>query len=925
MSSNDSKGNQEDNGLVVGGSSPSQSETKMNQPVENTSEIQMHSEIEQNTNFGTQARKDVPLASSPGADAIKSTYNPMSNTSSNDMAPVAGMVGSVPSSPHSLYSTNSPYPTSGQNTPSSSILRPTSLLRASSGMTRGVLNASLARTSQPNWSRSSSTASSPVTSMNLPPTNKTSVVDFPKQPLRFSKLPPPMNPSECHLLCVFYAEFDNSVGPKVYADSPVNFMSKDIHLTLQEARQALCTTFTKVQVRSNENEIKSNEEENNTSGTNEEEKRPDWTVFDAISDYIFSQSEFFDQLLCVSTQQFHILTLPTQLSDAKYDRNALRFTVGFVLSQNVDTWPYRPVLAKVVASLKAMELESQFLSSPSHHQRIEATLEGILISLNSQEGEANLLLDEANHLNVKLFASPSVVVDRVPDHVVPVLLRPEWQLQSYDWDLTINWIIPHIDGVKYAKQIAQASEMDDEMCAACLQVLKQHGVVALLDVFRYSNLYEPTPLAASLLQSNSVSTTLMNMAYLYVIKAKHTIKEPDTRQTSSVGLDLSRSNHTSTSFGVGALSRPIPRVGMSFSPLHSVGVEDPNMIQILRPSSYGTRLPVIPSMAPNGRSLGSDVDSEDPAVLADPLESAVAAMSPMSYPPRFASSSNSMSSYVARHQQPNNPYFSLNSYEANRLTSWYEAMKLPEEQQAELKAAMVQLYTSLERTVSVGELLLRKFQQTQHTPPAAAQDDNISPREQEKTQNGFPVTSPKSLPSQDEEDNMIDWIEALDFIDHRRFITFGLIHGLIRRVHRFPVAHDVLGVELELTDPMSLVSLDSEDLEEGIMHDFDSENVSYDEYDETYYPQRAHALSIDSNDSYLKVAAQPEPEPSPEELDAQARQFSLGIEIAHSMDGFKCDDELTCRYEMPLEDLVALVEKTERYEVSYIYRVLSPK
>ena len=34
----------------------------------------------------------------------------------------------------------------------------------------------------------------------------------------------------------------------------------------------------------------------------------------------------------------------------------------------------------------------------------------------------------------------------------------------------------------------------------------------------------------------------------------------------------------------------------------------------------------------------------------------------------------------------------------------------------------------------------------------------------------------------------IDWKEAFNFFDHRRFVTFGVIHGLIRRIHEFPIA-----------------------------------------------------------------------------------------------------------------------------------------
>ncbi|KAL3782015.1 hypothetical protein ACHAW5_004534, partial [Stephanodiscus triporus] len=40
---------------------------------------------------------------------------------------------------------------------------------------------------------------------------------------------------------------------------------------------------------------------------------------------------------------------------------------------------------------------------------------------------------------------------------------PEWQLQMYDLDLTVDWIVPHIDGCKHVRQIAASTEVDMDM------------------------------------------------------------------------------------------------------------------------------------------------------------------------------------------------------------------------------------------------------------------------------------------------------------------------------------------------------------------------------------------------------------------------------------------------------------------------------
>jgi hypothetical protein len=113
----------------------------------------------------------------------------------------------------------------------------------------------------------------------------------------------------------------------------------------------------------------------------------------------------------------------------------------------------------------------------------------MLASLNSRQGRCHLPLYDANLLTLRLFRTPTLLAPPVPDHAVPILLKPEKLLQAYDWDLTINWIVPHIDGVKHVAQIASSTEVDMDMVRACLQVLRNHGVLAQIDIFWYQNVY----------------------------------------------------------------------------------------------------------------------------------------------------------------------------------------------------------------------------------------------------------------------------------------------------------------------------------------------------------------------------------------------------------------------------------------------------
>ena len=161
-------------------------------------------------------------------------------------------------------------------------------------------------------------------------------------------------------------------------------------------------------------------------------------------------------------------------------------------------------------------------------------MEDILISLNGKKRGCNLILDTANVLHLKLFRTPKAIAAPVPDHVVPVLLKPQWQVQLFEWDLTINWILPYIDGIRHVQQIAQSSEVDLGMVRACLRVLVHHGMLGLVDVFRYGNRYECTSLVAEMLSGQQEN--LLKHAVEFVSNHHHGTK----RSPNQSILDLSR-------------------------------------------------------------------------------------------------------------------------------------------------------------------------------------------------------------------------------------------------------------------------------------------------------------------------------------------------------------------------------------------------
>lgn len=271
------------------------------------------------------------------------------------------------------------------------------------------------------------------------------------------RLPTPHPPSHCSLLCCFYAEFDNTVGPKILYQSPHHFMEQDIRsTTVQHMEGLLHKAFYPKATNSNnkpdESATRSSPHTNEhatleqRSATPKHEKGDDevddddagaedatntttpLTIFDSCSEYIITGNELTGNIINLSTHHIHVLTRPTTIADEKYERNSLLFCVGFILRRTEDPRPFRPVLSTLALTLREMEVESQFLSR--NRSEIQGILESILISLNSQSSECNLLLGKADMLNLKLFLPPKPLARSVKDHDVPILLRRDWQAQS---------------------------------------------------------------------------------------------------------------------------------------------------------------------------------------------------------------------------------------------------------------------------------------------------------------------------------------------------------------------------------------------------------------------------------------------------------------------------------------------------------------
>lgn len=360
---------------------------------------------------------------------------------------------------------------------------------------------------------------------------------------------------------------------------------------------------------------------------------------------------------------------------------------------------------------------------------------------------------------------------------------------QYDWDLAINWVVMHIDGVANAKQISKKSEVDMEMVRACLRVLKHHGVIALVDMFFYSNRYEFTDRATAMLAGKEPE--LLQQAIEYVVK---------------VPVDSSR---------------------------HS----EPVSHEYVR-ASEGIPGPTFSSRSP--------VSSFPPA------------------PDRLSG--------AAMRGIP-----TVRDTEAHRNDNM-------------LRSAIAELHCACTRNVSFSDLWVSLIMsssraRSKNEGTATGERNNLSrfgslQWSSRRELSGFSdynesgTLSPSDLGYMDKSRGQlfarhnIDWKTVFGMFDHRRWAIFAVVHGLLRRVHNYPLVLD----------------LDGSNEKKG----------------SNYHSVQAN------NNGYLRAR--------------EEDQTQLAGDIAAMMDGTHSDDEIVTEFNLPIEKIFHIVKSSG---VRFVYSVYS--
>ncbi|GAB0097294.1 GATOR complex protein NPRL2 [Sergentomyia squamirostris] len=202
----------------------------------------------------------------------------------------------------------------------------------------------------------------------------------------------------------------------------------------------------------------------------------------------------------INSQGWKIVGYPVRIESPKYERNAYYFNLCFVCHGGARTIQYEPVVKKLAEYLAMMEEEICFLSKDTGG-KIERLLTQTMKDLNEKKATTIIEGDTTIYLKiVQLRTDPPTVMD----HMVPTLEPQVRNMPLELWDLTSQQVIPYINGVNHVARIAAEADVENALVKACIQNLVYYGVVKLLPLIKYSNVYMCTRKLQNLAKNQSL-------------------------------------------------------------------------------------------------------------------------------------------------------------------------------------------------------------------------------------------------------------------------------------------------------------------------------------------------------------------------------------------------------------------------------------
>ncbi|NXA25520.1 NPRL2 protein, partial [Ibidorhyncha struthersii] len=218
-------------------------------------------------------------------------------------------------------------------------------------------------------------------------------------------------------------------------------------------------------------------------------------LFDTIQVYVITKPELQNKLITVTAMEKKLIGCPVCIEHKKYSRNALLFNLGFVCDARAKACALEPIVKKLAGYLTTLELESGFISNEESKQKLVPIMTILLEELNAK-GKCTLPIDESNTIHLK-------VIEQRPDPPI---------VQEYDVP-----ILPYIDGFRHVQKISAEADVELNLVRIAVQNLLYYGVVTLVSILQYSNVYCTTPKVQDLVDDKCLQEECLS----YVTKQGH--------------------------------------------------------------------------------------------------------------------------------------------------------------------------------------------------------------------------------------------------------------------------------------------------------------------------------------------------------------------------------------------------------------------
>ncbi|KAF1988671.1 nitrogen permease regulator 2, partial [Aulographum hederae CBS 113979] len=243
--------------------------------------------------------------------------------------------------------------------------------------------------------------------------------------------------------------------------------------------------------------------------------------FPSIAPYLIPPQEFCDRLVTIRRGQHRIISYPICIENKRYERNQFIFNFAMVLDAEVDMSGHVSVVKKLARMFRNLEEQSGFLSKeedyalwdkqgvengydheldgetlhsrdlgPKVGDKVYALCEMILEDLNNYS-ECMIPIDDSNTINLKLFPTRPPPAPVHPWHVP--LATVSLSTLSISSDLTLNRLLPYINGISSVAAIAHDADVNIKLARKAIAHLLYYGCILLLDIFQYGAVYAPTP------------------------------------------------------------------------------------------------------------------------------------------------------------------------------------------------------------------------------------------------------------------------------------------------------------------------------------------------------------------------------------------------------------------------------------------------